>query len=238
MIPEGLSKVNELALVSFKFRHRGDWTLWTRMINAHFISTTWYPIIDYANVEVINVKWVDKGSNIHEYFTKLSKRGLIYDVGLVKRITDNMYLVGFMGPYRNTVRERLILNNIHYFKSSIYEGVQDWLILAPLNKVNDFKESLRSIGRLINFKIQHITSIRDVARVIAGNNNLLDYIKLALTNNELKTLRNAWELGYFNLGNRATLSEVSAALNKDKSTVDRQIKESIRKIIYYIMSIM
>ncbi|MGC8570837.1 MAG: helix-turn-helix domain-containing protein [Caldivirga sp.] len=238
MIPEGLSKVSEPALISFRLKHRSDWTLWTRMTNAYFISAAWYPIIDYANVEVINVKWLDKGVNIHEYFTRLSKRGLIYDVGLVKKITGSIYLVGFMGPYKNTVRERLILNNIPYFKSSIHDGFQDWLILAPLNKVSDFKESLRSIGRLINFKIQHITSIRDVARVIAGNNNLLDYIKLALTNNELKALRNAWELGYFNSRNRATLSEVSAALNKDKSTVDRQIKESIRKIIYYIMSIM
>ncbi|ABW00886.1 helix-turn-helix domain-containing protein [Caldivirga maquilingensis] len=238
MIPEGLSKVSELALVSFRFRHKGDWTLWTRMINAHFISTAWYPIIDYANIEVINVKWIDKGSSIHEYFTKLSKRGLIYDVGLVRKITSNMYLVGFMGPYRNTVRERLILNNILYFKSTIHDGVQDWLILAPLNKVNDFKESLKNIGKLVNFRAQPITNIRDIMRIIIRNNNLIDYVKLALTNNELKTLRSAWELKYFDLNNRSTLSEVSAALNKDKSTVDRQIKESIRKIIYYIMSIM
>ncbi|WP_291765410.1 helix-turn-helix domain-containing protein [Caldivirga sp. UBA161] len=237
MIPESLSKISEPALVSFRFRHRGDWTLWTRMINAHFISTAWYPIIDYANIEVINVKWVDKGTNIHEYFTKLSKRGLIYDVDLVKKITDNIYLVGFMGPYRNTVRERLVSNSIPYFKSSIRNGFQDWLILAPSGKVNDFKESLKSIGKLMNFKIQPIVSIRDIIQVI-NKNNIIDYIKLALTNNEFKTLRSAWELRYFNLNNRATLSEVSMVLNKDKSTVDRQIKESIRKIIYYIMSIM
>ena len=238
MIPESLGKISEPALISFRFRHRGDWTLWTRMVNAHFISTVWYPIIDYANIEVVIVKWVDKGTNIHEYFTKLSKRGLIYEVDLVKKIINNTYLVGFIGPYRNTVRERLILNNIPYFKSSIHNGFQDWLILAPLNRADDFKESLKSIGKLMNFKIKSIADMKDIIQIISKNNNMIDYIKLALTGNEFKTLRSAWELGYFNISNRSTLSEVSMALNKDKSTVDRQIKESIRKIIYYIMSIM
>ena len=230
------SEVNE-AFALIKFEHRDDWTLRTRSINAHFSSVTWYPIVNYANIEIVNVKWLERSMDIREYFNGLSKKGLIYEVPVIRHITGRLYLVGFMGPYQGTVRERLVMNNILYFNSFIENGQQNWLIMAPMDKVMDLKESLKGIGKVTYFKVQLVKSTRDVLLVVMRNNMMSSYVRLALTGSELNTLRSVWKLGYFNLNNRPTLSDVSVMLNKNKSTIDRQIKSAIHKLVNYVINI-
>jgi predicted DNA binding protein len=111
--------------------------------------------------------------------------------------------------------------------------------MAPMDKVMDLKESLKGIGKVTYFKVQPVKSTRDVLLVVMRNNMMFSYVRLALAGSELNTLRSVWKLGYFNLNNRPTLSDVSVMLNKNKSTIDRQIKSAIHKLelVNYVVNI-
>jgi len=221
-------------LLYFEFRHRNDWTRHTYNMPYKFTSIAWYPFLNSANVEIIFARTLRKDNDsVIDYFDKMESKGLIYELIAFNEIFKNNYVISFSDPYNNTVRENILNFKIFFYNSSIQNGVQRWNIIIEENKLWDFFESIRGLGKIIKYDVKKLNK-HDIVGLILKNNIITKYIGISFTESELNVINKLVNLGYFNEYTRPTLSEISRLMSRDKSTIDRQLKSAIRKLVKLI----
>lgn len=213
---------------------RYDWTSTTNKVNAKFESLAWYPISSSRYLEVVLSRWTDKRRTPSEYFYNLADNSLINEIIRINRMYGTINLICFIGPAKNTVRNVINYNYVTNYRSLVEEGHQTWSLLTSYNRLKSIIANLSSIGRV---NIIHQLPV-EIYKKGAINNLVLNRFwlfdpvsSLALTEKESKILLSAIDSDYFDKGSKIILEEIAKKEGKDKSTIDRELKNAINKLI-------
>ncbi|MEM0322092.1 MAG: hypothetical protein QW613_06850, partial [Thermoprotei archaeon] len=147
-LPTTSQEARSLRLLNFSFRHRTDWTRLTKAVKCDFQSLGWFPLKEEFNYEVGLLKWQDREQSPLEFFEKTIMDGFIYSLEQLEPVWHNTYLVGFLGPYANTVREKILEYDVGLYFSNIRGGMQQWTIVIQKSVERGFIEELKRIGNL------------------------------------------------------------------------------------------
>lgn len=125
--------------------------------------------------------------------------------------------VDFLNIYKGSIagllydREVLILNNV------IKDGMEKWSFIASSKDVREIINELRSLGKVVNFKVIDFNPI----------------ITPVLTEMEKKVLTIAYTYGYLDYPRRTSADQLSELLNISKVTFLYHLRNAQRKIIDY-----
>ncbi len=221
---------NNYVKLSFTFKHRNDWTRQLKGIKAFITSVRWVRLIDdNANLEVVLARWLDRSIDVYGFFDKMVKLGKIYEVLSIRELYKNIFLIAFIGPYLNTVRYGIVNNNVIFYDSLIHDGVQEWTMVVSGN-YQGLLRYLNNIGRVNALNEEPIGS-RSLVEMLLKNGDVGKYVNLALTMGELSALTDVWRNGYFKISDKVKLNNLSKIVGKDKSTLSRQIRSALSKLI-------
>ncbi|MEM0272690.1 MAG: hypothetical protein QW514_09140, partial [Thermoprotei archaeon] len=88
------------------------------------------------------LRWQDREQSPLEFFEKTIMDGFIYSLEQLEPVWHNTYLVGFLGPYTNTVREKILEYDVGLYFSNIRGGMQQWTIVIQKSVERGFIEEL------------------------------------------------------------------------------------------------
>jgi predicted DNA binding protein len=222
--------------ISFSLEHRNDWTRTTRGVPARFESLCWQPVDNETNFEVLLADWNNRVTGIECYIQELTKRGKIYETLSIKQILKHVYVVSFIGPYQNTVRENLQAFNAVTYDSTIINGHQLWTVVLPKDKTRGFVECVKRIGS-INIEERKRATSKDVLRIALNRSLTSKLADLALTKKEAESVELALKHGYFDKTHKVKIEDLATLRNRNKSTVDRELRSGLRKLLvpYFIL---
>jgi len=230
---ESLEKFRSLRLLSFKFRHRIDWTKLTKSFSCSFQSLGWFPIKGELNFELGLLRWSRRGLDPAEFFEKMVGRGLLYSLERLQRVAKNTYLVGFTGPYTNTVREKILEFGVPIYDSSIRGGTQEWSMVIDGALQGGFLDSLETLGSVFDVESKTPT-LQELYRLVESNACAMRAQAFLLSGREHRYILEAKELGYFEDSHRIGVKDVARLLGRDPSTVDRGIRRGINKLVGFL----
>ncbi|MEM3488500.1 MAG: helix-turn-helix domain-containing protein [Nitrososphaerota archaeon] len=208
---------------------RPDWTKTTRGIGAIFYSAGWTKISENYVLERVIVKRLNKNFDPLFYFSALVDKSLIKEILSSNEVYPNLFLINFVGPYDLTIRKQIVESGIFNYESYISSGIQTWSIIVG-NGIKSKSNVIRKISQVAKIlSIDESTNIKDEK---ITNYNLMN----VLTPLEMKTLKLAKHLGYFQKYKNVTLTDIAEFLGKDKSTINRQLNEAVKKIINILLS--
>ena len=119
--------------------------------------------------------------------------------------------------FRGGVLEVLLNSGVYYYSEFIADGLEYWSIVA--SRVGEVLEELGSRGSV---KVVDRLSLSELAETVGYS---------TLTNSELKVLRRAYELGYFDWPRGCGLGELANALGVSKSTLVQELRSALRRLI-------
>jgi predicted DNA binding protein len=216
--------------VSFSLNHRNDWTRTTRGVAARFESLCWQPIDTETNFEVLLVDWNNRGTGIEYYIQELIKKGKIYEALSIRQMLKNVYVISFIGPYRNTVRENLQIFNAVTYDSTIIDGHQLWSVVLPLDKTRGFVDAIRKIGNIDIGERKRATS-KDILRIALNRSLASKLAGLTLTKREAESVELALKNRYFDSTHGVRIADLAVLRNRNKSTIDRELRSGLRKLL-------
>jgi predicted DNA binding protein len=211
-----------------------DWTRSTSKVNANFESLAWYPVKSDHYGEIVLFRWADRKRTPSEYFYDLLSDSLIDEVLGVKNVYGPLYLIVFIGPVKDTVRHKIIRSGVTHYRSSISGGCQKWEIISSKDQLKSIVADLSAIGKITTVYKQSV----ETSGIGQATNLLLSsflfpnlFSTLILTEKELKILQSAIDESYFDKGSKVIIEEIAKNQRRNKSTVDRELKNAINKLI-------
>ncbi len=220
-------------------RHNHDWTKLTNKIRARLESLAWTAISSNCFEEIVLIEWKDRRKTPIGFFNYLVDKTLIYDIISIKKIYGNLFLISFTGPRKNTIRETLLQRRVLNFHSAINNGFQVWDVFAFKDLIDKvyFDLSTFSEVSILQAQINSFNKVRPedksfMSSFFTFNPNL----SIILTQNEYETIMNAMKNKYFQKSKKGGIREIAINLGKDKSTVDRELRNGINKIINLLFS--
>ncbi|QKR00812.1 bacterio-opsin activator [Metallosphaera tengchongensis] len=192
-----------LKLVSVNLLHEGCWT--------SYLSDRMEVIAHKTNGRIYRdlVLGDQRGFTV---LKKLDVKTRIEEIRNVNYLEGNKVLVDMTLSYHNSIFSILNFHNILLLEPTIVHGNEMWNFLAYEYQVRDVVKELEGVAK-----------IRDVS--------VEDYHYEKLTENELKTLTTALEMGYYNFPRGASLRDLSMRLKKPKNSVIHDLRSGERKII-------
>jgi hypothetical protein len=230
-----VSRFRSLRLLQFRFRHRTDWTRHTRNLRCTYLSLGWYPCKAEFNFEVGLLKWRERRVDPLEFFGKMIQRHEIYSLEHLEPVAGNTYLVGFTGPYSDTVREKILEYNVGLYSSNVHGGAQEWRIIIDRAFEQGFLNSVGQLGNVIQL-VSRTPTPREVYGFIHCNALALRPIMFLLSPREYHYLLEAKRLGYFEKRRSVRLEDVAQTLSRNPSTVNRGLRSGVNKIVNYLIT--
>ena len=224
------------SVVSFSLMHKNDWSRQTNKLAGRFESLHWHPIGNEANYEVMLVGWKSRSATVYSFFNRLAKLGKIFELTACEEISKNIYLVSFKGPFSNTVRENLLRFQLSSYSSSIEGGLQKWNVVTPSHNVDKFLSIIKTLGKVSENPIVSPASTSDLSRISWENQLISKLFMILLTEREMKCIFAAKELGYLQPVHTVTMEEIANILTKNKSTINRELRSGLYKIIDFLIS--
>ena len=208
-------------LLDIKLQHE-DLSMLTEKYPVKLYVLNSIPLSDYKRALVLASSY-DKSSL--ESFIKVMKEDKAH-VKHVKVISrdynkNNGYsaYLETISPLRGSITEVMLKHNVYEFKEVIMNGLEHWIVLT--NSVD---------GRLI------LDDLEDKAIIISARRIKADEVlKMMsgsiLTNDELKILKIAYSMGYFDEPRHSTTKDIAAVLGVSKSTFIKNIRRILKKLI-------
>ncbi|PSO08070.1 hypothetical protein B9Q04_07515 [Candidatus Marsarchaeota G2 archaeon BE_D] len=231
-----ISRFKSLRLLSFKFRHKMDWTKLTKPYTCSFHSLGWYPFKGEFNYEIGLLRWGERRLTPLGFFEKMISRGVVYSLEQLEQVTNNTYLVGFTGPYANTLREKILEYSVGVYTSNVRDGTQEWMMVIHNTLERGFLDSIRELGCLYE-PTSKTPSAQDIYDFILLDASAIKSLTFLLSNKEYNYILKAKELGYFEQKHRARVEDIARILGRNPSTVNRGIRGGVNKIVSYITTI-
>jgi predicted DNA binding protein len=220
-IGEGQAKA--FTVLEFTFSHSNDWTKMTKPIRSSFLSLIGVQVGEDYNYECVLAKWEDRRRQLEDFFEREVRAGHIYEVERIVKLWTNLWLVSFLGPGERTVRRTVVGPRSVSWSSRISKGLQHWQVTLRDGDVEEILDKLNSFGRIRELNLRRVY-LRSKPRGLWFNST--NPLKFILTERELEVLRVAHREGMFNK---------SRAVNK--STVDREIRAALSKVINLYMNL-
>lgn len=219
--------------VEFDYIHRVDWTY--RASNYEFN----YNVLESYINEPENYALEFAILKVNNKATLKSILGIIRSDANVKEIIKNTPLnAGY--PKRVSIVLKVKLDNSTRLKAYrlggievkdiITNGVENWGFALPsLSEVNRLKQYLEMGGEIKEMRVRRVNA--DDLIYMTSYSKLTPF----LSRGELRVLRTAYELGFFNEPREATLSKVADELGLSTTTVNYEIRRGIYKLLTLIL---
>jgi Predicted DNA binding protein len=231
-----ISQIRTLRLLAFRFRHRMDWTKLTKPYTCSFQSLGWYPFKGEFNYEIGLLRWSERRLTPLEFFEKMIGRGVIYSLEQLEQVTKNTYLVGFTGPYANTLREKILEYGVGVYTSNVRDGTQEWTMVIHKTLERGFLDAIRELGCLYD-QTSKTPSAQDIYDFMLLDASAMKSLTFLLSDREYDYILRARQLGYFEQRHNARVEDIARILGRNPSTVNRGIRSGINKIVSYITTI-
>lgn len=225
------ANLSNLAQVRIRFKHNSDWTRNTFGKPFIFKSLKWYSILKAENIEILLCRCTSKVNSIPGFMDKMVDSRKLFDIVKELSISHGVNLYVVTGPYANTVRSILTHNDAVYSDSTIVDGWQKWNVTIPRNRIPSMLVDLKTIGQVES--VEPVDKPGEPEKMILFPNSNLDLgvLKLLLGESEFKIIEKAISMGFFLEQRRAHLSDIADMLSKNKSTISRQYRSAINKIM-------
>lgn len=225
-----IGRFRSLHLLSFRLRHRLDWTRFTKPERCVYQSLAWLPFKDEFNYELGLLRWMERKTSPQEFFEKLIQKGLLYSVVRLEPLTHSVYLVGFTGPYNNTVREKILEFEVNLYTSKVSGGAQEWTLAIDRELEKRFIEVIKDLGNLYD-QTSRTPTPQELYGLVATNTQIVKSVSFLLTPKELEYLGVANGWGYFKRRRGIGLKEIASSLERNPSTVDRGLRSGVDKLL-------
>lgn len=223
-----------LALVRFEFQHSSDWSRLTINKPFEFRSFRNYSLSRMENVEVLVSRSRSKGKNVELFLQKMISIGKIYEVVNSFEFSPKVGIHVIAGPYSRTVRELLKKYDAASYSSCISNGYQKWEVTIPDKNFTKLIGDLRKLGTVKNVEK---TSFRNGERVVFFDQNSinLDLLSILLSEKEFQIVVTAIKMGFFEETRKTSITDIARRMNRNKSTIDRELRSAVSKILKLIL---
>ncbi|WP_291767343.1 helix-turn-helix domain-containing protein [Caldivirga sp. UBA161] len=126
-------------------------------------------------------------------------------------------LVSTVRDFRGGVLDVLLSNGVYYYREFIANGLEYWSIVASRAGV-----VLEELGGRGSVKVLNRVNVGELAE-------LMGY--LTLTRSELRILKEAYELGYFNWPRECSINDLANTLKVSKATLIQELRSALRRLI-------
>lgn len=224
----------ELAHIRFQFAHSSDWSRFTRNKPFEFRSFRNYSLSKSENVEVLISKSHSKGQSVNKFLAKMVSLGKIYEIMNTMEFSSTVNIHVIIGPYSKTVRELLKKHDASSYTSHIVNGYQDWEVIMPEGKFTDLSDELNDLGTLKKVEKASIEGKNRLA--LFGQNTInLELLSMILSEKEFSVVQVAIQMGFFDETRKASITDIAKSLDRNKSTIDRELRSAVSKILRLIM---
>jgi len=124
-----------------------------------------------------------------------------------------------INPLRGSITEVMLKYSVYDFKEIISNGLEHWIILTNGTNGRQVLNSLKD--RAIIISIKRIKA-SEMLKIMGES---------MLTNDELKILKTAYRMGYFNEVRYNTAKDIAMTLGISKSTFIKTTRRIIKKLI-------
>ena len=220
--------------VEFNYRHTIDWTAkatfngYEYNVIESYVDGLHNYAYEFALMNVKNKLMLNKLLNIirksRDVVELIDFKPLNH--GYPKRI-----IIITRSPIRTSTRYRAQLLGGIEIKDYIVNGIENWGFLFPANMNLDvFLNSLKTNGEVISMHSKSV-DLMNILSLVSSNK-----VASLLTKAELRTLRVAHKLGYFNNDREVSLEDIAKELNLSIATVDKQIRSAIKRLTNLIFN--
>lgn len=220
--------------VEFSYRHTIDWTIkasfegYEYNVIETYVDELHNYTYEFALMSVKSKLMLNKLLNI---IRKSKDVAELVDFKPLNRGYPKRIIIIIRSPIRVSTRYRAQLLGGIEIKDYIINGIENWGFLFPANMNLDiFLNSLKTNGEVISMHSKNV-DLMDVLSLVSSNK-----VASLLTKAELRTLRVAHKLGYFNDNREVSLEDIAKELNLSIVTVDKQIRSAIKRLTSLIFN--
>lgn len=214
--------------VEFSYRHIIDWTAKASFEGYEYNVVESYVdgLHNYAyEFALMNVKNKQTLSRLLNIMRKSRDVVELVDFKPLNHGYPRRIIIITRSPIRTSTRYRAQLLGGIEVKDYIANGIENWGFLFPADMNLDiFLNSLKASGEVISMRSKNV-DLTDILSLVSSSK-----VTSLLTKAELRTLRIAYKLGYFNDDREVGLEDIAKELNLSIATVDKQIRSAIRRL--------
>jgi Predicted DNA binding protein len=191
---------------------------WTTKIDFPTQIIHYHDMGPYVKMSVIVPK-----KDLKKFVSALREYYRLFSIQTVQEYSRDRVLLSVIKNYRQSSLFKAIdgVGGI-FFSSKSEGGVENWEFAVPTNRKEDVLEVM---GETLD-----IRNVRERNFVVP---NMLE-----LSRNEMRVLKAAMELGYFDFPRRTNSSELSKFLGIDRTTLIYHIRSIQKKLGMYILNAM
>ena len=196
----------------------GDWAVFTEGSSVRVNVASSVPLLNgiKRSMLIINASSIRDVKQLISRIRDFRGVKLIDVLGRYSVRNKAITLVSTVRVFKGGVLEVLLSNNVYYYHEFITNGLEYWSIVISRGSV--LLDELRSRGSV---KLIDRVSVSDLTESIGYS---------TLTEGELRILKTAYEMGYFNWPKECSISELANALGVSKVTLIQELRGALRKL--------
>ncbi|MEM4114978.1 MAG: helix-turn-helix domain-containing protein [Saccharolobus sp.] len=214
--------------LNLKLKHDSCWTYMTTDFKVTAEIKYLFPLVAKNSVFEIAELYSDNKSELTDFIYSINRRHKenIKVVNVDRQKASKSALLYYFKHFSNSVTSIMLKNNVLITRLTISNGIEDWNIYFFGDKeeiLSNFIEELKQV----NTKVEDISV--DRAKLDDMKKELI--LLNSLTPTERQMLYTAVKLGFFEYPKKIKLEELASLFGVTKVTLDRHLRNGIKKIL-------
>ena len=208
--------------------HYNDWSYYTKDFEGVKTSMMYYyPFKERGySLEVITVTGT-KSNVVRSFIRRFRYLKNIVDVVSVNKIDNHTYELVFLGDIKGMLKYLILEHGGVVVSSYVSNGVKDFTAYFFTKdadglgtSLNELHNEFSNYGKVLSFSTTKVSKSTIFTPPAYG-----------LTDIEMRILRAAYHMGFFNYPRSISLDDLSREFNLSKATVNIHLRNALRKII-------
>ena len=215
-------------LVEVTFSHNGDWTQELDDFDwSYSVSRAQIDVVNGRIMEVATLK-VNRKADLKRVLNTMLRNVGVKEIAYMAPVNPGYPKFLKMVVEGNPSISTRYLAQVHHMLelySVYFNGIERWWFMAfDPSRVDPFLSKLEGAGKVLEVKRRELRP----EDLMESSSILQD---IGLSGSEMKALKCALEMGYFQIPRRVELEDVAKVLRMSKSTVDEYIRKGISKAL-------
>ncbi|MEM0165260.1 MAG: helix-turn-helix domain-containing protein [Saccharolobus sp.] len=214
--------------LNLKLKHDSCWTYMTTDFKVTAEIKYLFPLVAKNSIFEIAELYSDNKSELTDFIYSINRRHKenIKVVNVDRQKASKSALLYYFKHFSNSVTSIMLKNNVLITQLTISNGIEDWNTYFFGDKeeiLSNFIEELKQV----NTKVEDISV--DRAKLDDMKKELI--LLNSLTPTERQMLYTAVKLGFFEYPKKIKLEELASLFGVTKVTLDRHLRNGIKKIL-------
>lgn len=122
-------------------------------------------------------------------------------------------------------------NNVQIFTPYVFNsGSREYIAMGPRDVMETYLSQISKYYTSGNVEFTYINTAKDLVNLLSKN-SIMSVLTDKLTSSEMRILKNAFEMGYFEYPRNMRQGEIGSLFNLSKVTVCIHLRKALKKIV-------